>query len=96
MGVLTQKGPACGTTSLAMIIRFLIPESNISPEDIDKEIRKFPGMFTAPLDLIEYARKKGLKVKEYNHGTLEQIEQLLALGIPVMPLLDLTPESINR
>ena len=91
MEVLTQKGPACGTTSLAMIIRFLTQESSITPEDIDKEIRKLPGMFSAPIDLIAYARTKGLQVEEYNHNSLQQVENLVAQGIPVMPLLDLTP-----
>lgn len=93
MEVLSQKGPACGTTSLAMIIRFLTQDSGITPEDIDKEIRKLPGMFSAPLDLIAYVRKKGLQAEEYNHNSLQQVENLVAQGIPVMPLLDLTPDN---
>lgn len=93
MEVLTQKGPACGTTSLAMIIRFLTQDSGITPQDIDKEIRKLPGMFSAPLDLIAYARRKGLQAEEYNHNSLQQVEDLVAQGIPVMPLLDLTPDN---
>jgi len=93
MEVLTQKGPACGTTSLAMIIRFLAQDSSITPEDVDQEIRKLPGMFSAPLDLTEYARKKGLQAEEYNHNSLQQVEALVAQGIPVMPLLDLTPDN---
>ncbi|MFC1905153.1 C39 family peptidase [Chloroflexota bacterium] len=93
MEVLSQKGPACGTTSLAMIIRFLTQDSGITPEDIDKEIRKLPGMFSAPLDLIAYVRKKGLQAEEYNHNSLQQMENLVTQGIPVMPLLDLTPDN---
>lgn len=93
MEVLTQKGPACGTTSLAMIIRFLTQDSSITPEGIDKEIRKLPGMFSAPVDLITYARRKGLRAEEYNHSSLQQVEDLVTQGIPVMPLLDLTPNN---
>jgi hypothetical protein len=93
MEVLTQKGPACGTTSLAMIIRFLTQDNTITPQDIDKEIRKSPGMFSAPSDLIAYACKRGLQAREYNHSSLQQVEELITQGIPVMPLLDLTPDN---
>jgi hypothetical protein len=93
MEVLRQTGPACGTTSLAMIIRFLTDEKGITPQDIDQEMRKSSGMFSAPADLIAYARRKGLPAEEYNHGSLQQIENFVTQGIPVMPLLDLTPEN---
>jgi hypothetical protein len=93
MEVLTQKGPACGTTSLAMIIRFLTQDNSITPEVIDKEIRKLPGMFSAPTDLMAYARMKGLQADEYNHNSLQKVKNLVAQGIPVMPLLDLTPDN---
>jgi len=93
MEVLKQKGPACGTTCMAMVIRFLIGDGPITPEDIDKEIRKLPGMFSAPTDLVMYARRKGLKAEEYNHNSLQHIKELVEKGIPVMPLLDLTPNN---
>lgn len=63
MEVLTQQGPACGTTSLAMIVGFLTEDSSVTPEGIDQEIRKLPGMFSAPVDLIAYARSKGLQAE---------------------------------
>lgn len=93
MEILIQKGPACGTTSLAMMIRFLIQDSDITPEHIDKEIRRLPGMFSAPPDLVAYARMKGLQAEEYNHNSLQEVEDLIRQGIPVMPLLDLTPDN---
>ncbi len=93
MEVLTQQGPACGTTSLAMMIRFLTQDSSITPEFIDQKIRKLPGMFSAPHDLITYARSKGLQAEEYNHSSLQQVEALIRQGIPIMPLLDLTPDN---
>jgi len=93
MELLTQKGPACGTTSLAMIIRFLTQDTSITPEDIDEEIRRLPRMFSAPIDLIAYARSRGLQAEEYNHVSLQWVENLVMQGIPVMPLLDLTPDN---
>jgi len=93
MEVLTQKGPACGTTSLAMVIRFLCQDCSIAADDIDKEIRRLPGMFSAPADLMVYAQKKGLQAEEYNHNSLQQMQDLVSQGIPVMPLLDLTPDN---
>jgi len=93
MQVLTQKGPACGTTSLAMILRFLTPDKSINPQDIDKEIRKLPWMFSSPVDLIRYTHSKGLRAEEYNQSSLQLIEDLVTQGISVIPLLDLTPDN---
>jgi hypothetical protein len=93
MEVLAQDGPSCGTTSLAMIIRFLMGDSKLTPQDIDREIRRLPRMFSSPRDLLAYARRKGLRAEEYNYGSLKQLEDLVARGIPAMVLLDLTPEK---
>jgi hypothetical protein len=93
MEVLTQQGPSCGTTSLAMVIRFLTQDNALMPPDIDREIRRLPAMFSAPLDLIAYARRKGLRAEEYNGGSLPQLEELVSRGIPLMALLDLTPDN---
>lgn len=93
MDVLRQKGPACGTTCLAMVIRFLTGDSAITPGDIDQRIRRLPGMFSAPSDLVMCARQKGLKAEEYNHNSLQQVKELVDQGIPVVPLLDLTPNN---
>ena len=93
MEVLAQQGPACGTTCFAMVIRFLTEDSDITPTDIDQEIRRLPGMFSAPTDLVMYARRKGLKAEEYNHSSLQQVKELVDQGIPAVPLLDLTPNN---
>jgi hypothetical protein len=93
MEVLTQQGPSCGTTSLAMIVRFLTGDNALMPPDIDREIRRLPTMFSAPLDLMAYARRKGLRAEEYNFGSIEQLETLVSRGIPAMTLLDLTPDN---
>ena len=93
MEVLIQKGPACGTTCLAMVIRFLTGNSGITPSDIDREIRRLPGMFSAPTDLLMYARSKDLKAEEYNNNSLQHIKNFVGQGIPVVSLLDLTPNN---
>ncbi len=91
--VLTQKGTACGTTCLAMIVRFLTHDNALTPDEIDQQIRRLPGMFSAPSDLITFAQRKGLRAEEYNDNSLQQLEDLVTQGIPVMVLLDLTPDN---
>jgi predicted double-glycine peptidase len=91
MEVLTQKGPSCGTTSLAMVIRFLTGNKTLMPVDIDRKIRKLPSMFSSPVDLIAYAREKGLRAGEYNNSSLQELDGLISRGIPAIALLDLTP-----
>lgn len=91
--VMTQKGTACGTTSLAMMVRFLTHDTNLTPDDIDREIRRLPGMFSSPPDLLAFARKKHLRAVEYNDTSLQQLEDVVNRGIPAMALLDLTPDK---
>ena len=91
--VLAQKGTACGTTCLAMIVRFLTHNNALTPDEIDRQIRRLPGMFSAPSDLITFARRKGLRAEEYNDNSLKQLEDLVTQGIPMMALLDLTPDN---
>jgi predicted double-glycine peptidase len=91
MEVLTQKGPSCGTTSLAMVIRFLTGDKTLMPVDIDHKIRKLPTMFSSPVDLIAYAREKGLRAGEYNNSSLQELDSFISRGIPAIALLDLTP-----
>lgn len=93
MEVLKQTGPACGTACLAMIVRFFTGDVSITQQDIDGEIRKLPNMFTATLDIMSYARSRGLQAEEYNLNSLQAVEDFIERGIPVMPLLDLTPDN---
>ncbi len=41
-------------------------------------------MFSAPSDLITFARRKGLRAEEYNDNSLQQLEDLVTQGIPVV------------
>jgi hypothetical protein len=70
-----------------------MPDSGVTPDDIDREIRRLPTMFSAPSDVIAYARRKGLQAEEYNNNSIEQMEDFVNQGIPVMALLDLTPDN---
>lgn len=69
----------CGTTSLAMISTFLGHERSMG--EIDNEIRR-QDIFSAPNDLVEYARGTGLRAEMYNHGTPEELAYFVDLGIP--------------
>jgi len=54
-----------GATCLATIVRFPTENATISGEEIDKEIRKLPKMFSTPPDLAKYACRKGPKERKW-------------------------------
>lgn len=75
---------ACGTTSLAMIMSYLgVPMTH---EDIDNAIRRM-DIFTAPNDIIEFARDHGLEAEGYNHGTFDELKSHIDAGHPVECLI---------
>jgi hypothetical protein len=81
MPVLLQgHSNACGTTALAMILGYLTG-APVDRRDIDAQIRRF-DVFSAPLDLIEYARRSGLAAEGYNHGTRDELLRFIEGGIP--------------
>lgn len=73
----------CGTTSLAMIMTFLGFER--TQQEIDDAIRP-QDIFSAPGDLVQYARDAGLNAEMYNHGTAEELAHFVDLGIPTQIL----------
>lgn len=73
----------CGTTSLAMIMTFL--GEMRTQADIDTEVRR-RDIFSAPNDLVEYARDAGLNAEMYNHGTAAELAHLVDQGIPTQIL----------
>lgn len=86
---------ACGTYSLAYILRFLLRDDSINPNDIDDEIRApwvgETGMFSEPLGLVRYARSQGLNAEIYNNGNFEKVKWFIDREIPVM--LDLSIDA---
>jgi hypothetical protein len=63
-----------------MIMSYLTG-TTVDRHDIDAEIRRF-DVFSAPDDLIGYARRAGLPAEGYNHGTAEDLERFIDAGVP--------------
>jgi hypothetical protein len=80
-----QHGNACGTTTLAEIMSYLgVPESQ---SDVDSAIRRM-NVFTAPDDMIQFARDHGLEAEGYNNGSWDQIKSMIDNGCPVQAMVD--------
>src|SRR5689334_22772778 len=57
----------CGTTSLAMIMSYLLGRP-VTQAEVDHAIRRM-DVFTSPRDMIEFAQANGLAAAGYNHGS---------------------------
>jgi len=80
-----QKGNSCGTTTLAEIMSYLgVP---MTQADVDKGIRRM-NTFTAPDDMIEFARDHGLEAEGYNNGTWEEVKSMIDAGHPVQAMVN--------
>lgn len=79
---------ACGTTSLTSVLKYF--GSNVKDHfEIDKAIRSTRfDMFTAPGDMVNYAKSKGFKAGLKNNGSLEDITSFVDKGVPVLILID--------
>ena len=85
MPFLDQVGPACGTTSLAMITSYLTGQS-LDQNQVDSEIRRL-NVFTSPGEMIEFARDRGLQAEMYNDGTWGELKGFIDRGIPCQALI---------
>ncbi len=80
-----QQGNSCGTTTLAEIMTYLgVPETQASVDDV---IRKL-NTFTAPGDMIQFARDNGLDAEGYNNSSFDQVKALIDAGHPVQCLVE--------
>ncbi len=80
-----QQGNSCGTTTLAEIMSYLgVP---MTQADVDAVIRRM-NTFTAPNDMIDFARSHGLEAEGYNNGTFDQIKSMIDAGCPVQAMVD--------
>jgi hypothetical protein len=80
-----QQGNACGTTTLAEIMSYLgVP---MTQADVDNAIRR-TNIFTAPSDMIDFARSQGLSAEGYNNGTFDEIKSMIDAGYPVQAMVD--------
>lgn len=93
---LPGQGPAnaCGTTTLAYVLRYLLGPSAPDRERIDRIVRR-ANIFSAPRLLAAYARRRGVEAQVYNGMDLDQALALVDRGIPVMVLTDTTPLNLE-
>ena len=85
MPFLIQQGNACGTTTLAEIMTYLgVP---MTQADVDNAIRR-TNSFTAPDDMIEFAREHGLEAEGYNNVSWEEVKSMIDAGYPVQAMVD--------
>jgi hypothetical protein len=80
-----QQGNACGTTTLAEIMSYLgVP---MTQQDVDSVIRRM-NTFTAPEDMIDFARQHGLEAEGYNHGSWDEVKAMIDAHCPVQAMVN--------
>jgi len=80
-----QTGNSCGTTTLAEIMTYL--GVSMKQADIDGVIRQM-NTFTAPQDMIRFAKDHGLSAEGYNNGDWDQVKAMLDEGHPVQAMVN--------
>ncbi|MCC6174176.1 MAG: hypothetical protein IT305_02635 [Chloroflexi bacterium] len=85
---------ACGTTTLAYILAYLLGDRAPSRADIDATLRR-GNIFSAPQLLADYPRRFGLTARSYDDASLDLIFGLCDRGVPVMLLTDTTPLNLR-
>jgi hypothetical protein len=88
------RANACGTTTLAHILRYLLRDAAPLRAEIDQQLRR-GNIFSAPMLLVGYVRRLGLSVRAYNGASLELVSGLVERGVPVMVLMDTTPLNLR-
>lgn len=80
-----QQSCRCGPASLAGVLNFW--GVDVSPEQIAAEIYSESAKGTLDWDMVLYAQRKGLEVRQYK-GSVEDIMHNIDLGYPVIILVD--------
>src|SRR3954466_7497667 len=88
------RANACGTTTLAYVLRYLLGPAAPDRLQIDRSVRR-ANIFSAPKLLAAYARRQGLEAESYNGASLDDMLALVDRGVPVMVLTDLTPLNLT-
>ena len=80
---------ACGTTTLASILAHygIIPDTLEAAQAVDGAVRKWGG-FTAPDDIEQFAKSKGLHSEGYNNSSFKDLKGHLEAGRTVMAMVD--------
>lgn len=76
----------CGPASLASILKFYQIDTN--PDEISKEIYLSSVKGTLNIDLLFYARSRGLVAEAY-HGDMEDLKRQIAESRPLLLFLNL-------
>jgi hypothetical protein len=88
------RANACGTTTLAYVLRYLLGPSAPDRVSLDRAMRR-ADIFSAPTRLVDCARRLGLQAVAYNGIDLDAVLRLSDQGIPVMVLIDTTPLDLT-
>ncbi|MBI3592060.1 MAG: peptidase C39 family protein [Nitrospirae bacterium] len=80
-----QEDYQCGPASLAGVLNYW--GMNITPDDIAKDIYSGSAKGTLNMDMLFYARKKGLYALQYA-GSWEDIKAKIDNGYPLIVLVD--------
>ncbi len=88
------RANACGTTTLAYVLRYLLGPSAPDRASLDRAIRR-ADIFSAPTRLVDCARRLGLHAVAYNGIDLDAVLRLTDQGVPVMVLIDTTPLDLT-
>jgi ABC-type bacteriocin/lantibiotic exporter with double-glycine peptidase domain len=80
-----QEEYQCGPSSLAGVLNYY--EVPVSPEDIAKEIFSESARGTLTLDMVLFAQKRGLHVRQYT-GDAEDLRKNIDRGYPLIMLVD--------
>ncbi len=80
-----QEAYQCGPSSLAAVLNF--HEVAVTPEDIAADIFSRGAKGTLALDLVLYARKKGLTADQYSGGP-DDVKRTIDAGLPAVILVD--------
>jgi len=75
----------CGPASLAEVLNYW--GVKVSPEETADEIYSSSAKGTLNLDMVIYAKKKGLKADQYR-GSFEDIKNRINQGYPLIVLVD--------
>lgn len=81
-----QEKNQCGPASLASILKFYQTDTN--PDKISKEIYLQSIKGTLNIDLLLYARSRGLAAEAY-HGDMEDLKRQIGHGRPLLIFLNL-------
>jgi hypothetical protein len=88
------RANACGTTTLAYVLRYLLRDRAPDRSQIDRRVRR-ANIFSAPALLVAYARRLGLEAQRYDGAGLDLVLDLVDRDVPVMVLTDLTPLDLR-